>query len=294
MAGGNEGTLFKYGVFISYSRRDSVFARKLEDAIEAYRPSRDLPVPRRQLKVFRDESDFTGGEYSAALDRNLRDSSKLLVICSPNSRASAFVNDEIERFSGYRGAENIVSVLLAGLPNNDARPEQEAQKAFPESLVKLLPIPLAADYRGFDSQRDRPDAGTFENAWHKTIADIFSDYGVTRDQVAGSEIRRRVRRRNTILASGVTIVIGLSLLTGWALFERKEAVRQRDEVQRKEQRLLEAISHITFGFPKSCASWIRRRWFSKPSIATTTTCSRRSSTRTSRVRCWTIRWRSTY
>ncbi|MBS1173017.1 MAG: hypothetical protein H6R12_1847 [Proteobacteria bacterium] len=35
----------EYDAFISYSRRDMVFARALEKTLEAYRPPRDLPVP---------------------------------------------------------------------------------------------------------------------------------------------------------------------------------------------------------------------------------------------------------
>jgi tetratricopeptide (TPR) repeat protein len=249
MADIDEGTLFKYSVFISYSRKDIDFARKLEDALEAYRPPRHLPVPRRSLRVFRDESDFTGSEYSAALDRNLRDASKLLVICSPNSRASKAVNQEVERFASYRGAENIVPVLLAGVPNNNAKPEQEEQKAFPESLVRLLPVPLAADFRGFDAQRERFGGGSFESAWYKTLADVYSDFRVTRDQIAGAEARRRVQRRNTAIAAGASLVLVLSVLTGWALVERRDAVRQRDEVRQREDRLLEAINHVTYEFP---------------------------------------------
>jgi tetratricopeptide (TPR) repeat protein len=209
-------------------------------------------VPKRPLRVFRDESDFTGGEYSAALDRNLRNTSKLMVICSPNSRASKAVNQEVERFSAYRGTENIIPVLLAGVPNNNAKPEQEDQKAFPEALVQRLAMPLAADYRGIDGHRDRPTAGRYEPAWHKLLADVYADYRVTRDQVAGAEARRDVARRRTFIAGTAAVVLGLSVLAGWALFERAEAVRQREEVERqreevqkREERLKEAINRVT-------------------------------------------------
>ena len=47
--------------FISYSRKDIEFARKLEKALEDYKPPRDIKVPQRNLVVFRDETDFTGG-----------------------------------------------------------------------------------------------------------------------------------------------------------------------------------------------------------------------------------------
>src|SRR5215203_5241123 len=86
---------FKFDVFISYSRRDLAFARKLQRALDNYTPPRDLRVPQRRLRVFRDESDFRGNEYISALESILASAAKVLVICSPHSRASAYVGAEI-------------------------------------------------------------------------------------------------------------------------------------------------------------------------------------------------------
>src|SRR5215470_183077 len=85
----------RYDVFISYSRRDLPFARQLQRALANYAPPKDLAVPQRRLKVFRDESDFQGAEYEAALEAILGSAAKLLVICSPHSRSSAYVGGEI-------------------------------------------------------------------------------------------------------------------------------------------------------------------------------------------------------
>lgn len=52
----------RFDVFISYSRRDAAFARRLQMALVGYRPPRDLPVPQRALRIFRDESDFQGAD----------------------------------------------------------------------------------------------------------------------------------------------------------------------------------------------------------------------------------------
>lgn len=92
---------FDYDVFISYSRRDIVFARALEKALEDYSPPGDLAVPQRHLVVFRDEEDFTGVEYNNSVREHLKNSDKMLVICS--SRASKFVSDEIRFFAEMRG-----------------------------------------------------------------------------------------------------------------------------------------------------------------------------------------------
>lgn len=72
--------------FISYSRRDIEFARKLEKALEDYKPPKDLNVPQRRLEVFRDKEDFTGVEYYESIEKHLKNSRKMIVICSPNAR----------------------------------------------------------------------------------------------------------------------------------------------------------------------------------------------------------------
>jgi hypothetical protein len=132
-----------HDAFISYSRKDAVFARALEKALERYRPPKELGAPQRHLEVFRDEGDLTGVEYTASIERYLADSSKLILICSPNARASPYVNDEIERFVRLRGAEHIVPVLASGIPDNEARADQEAERAFPKALCDVLAMPLA-------------------------------------------------------------------------------------------------------------------------------------------------------
>ncbi len=215
-----------HDVFISYSRKDAVFARALEKALERYRPPKELGgAPQRYLEVFRDEGDMTGVEYTASIERHLADSSKLIIICSPHARASTYVNDEIERFVRLRGAEHLVPVLVAGIPDNEARPEQDAERAFPKALCAALAMPLAVSFRGFDVQRDRLDRGAFSDAWFGLLANL---YGVSRAEIEQREIRRRARQRR-ITAGIVTGVIGsLAAALVVSLFFWKQAVEQRN------------------------------------------------------------------
>src|SRR5438105_6849548 len=113
MAAEVEARALLHDAFISYSRRNSDFARRLEKALENYTPPADLPVPQRHPEIFRDEADFTGAEYFQALAAHLAESAKLILLCSPAARASSYVDDEIRRFVGVHGAQNIVPVLVA-------------------------------------------------------------------------------------------------------------------------------------------------------------------------------------
>jgi hypothetical protein len=85
---GQSGDELQFDVFISYSRKDIDFARVLQRYLSNYSPPRDLPVAHRRLRVFRDESDFQGVEYESALEKNLKNASKLLVVASISSKKS--------------------------------------------------------------------------------------------------------------------------------------------------------------------------------------------------------------
>ena len=217
----------RYDAFISYSRRDLLFARRLEEGLRAYRPPKDLAVPQRYLRVFRDESDFTGEEYRKSLERALKASAKLIVICSPNSASSAFVGEEIDLFSVSRGKEHIIPLLLDGIPNNEATEHDAGRRAFPETLIRLLPMPLAADYRGFDPAGDKVRKGRFASAWFKTLADIYADYGVDREKIEQRERRRAAQRRRNIAAVSAVVTMVVIGLTIVALTSRRQATADR-------------------------------------------------------------------
>jgi len=130
MEADDQKTEYTNDAFISYSRKDIDFARKLEKALEDYKPPKELNAPQYNLVVFRDEADFTGTEYHESLDRHLNNSSKMIVICSPSARKSEYVNDEIRRFARKRGAQNIIPVLISGIPNNEATPGRKRKRLF--------------------------------------------------------------------------------------------------------------------------------------------------------------------
>lgn len=200
----DQNSAHAYDAFISYSRHDRAFATLLQKALEAYKSPKGLEVPRRHLRIFRDEQDFTGPEYHRSLEKHLQDSAKLVVICSPVARQSPFVNDEIRRFVKIRGAEHIIPVLLSGIPNNEAKPDQEGEMAFPEALCEALGLPLAADYRGFATNKDKVNKGTFEGAWYKALADL---YGKSRSEIEQRERKRERIRRFKLRLAVITLVV---------------------------------------------------------------------------------------
>ena len=218
--------------FISYSRHDRGFAALLEKALKAYRPPQGIGAAQRHLAVFRDESDFTGTEYFAAIDAQLRQSRKLILLCSPAARGSRFVDDEVRRFIEARSAADVIPLLLAGLPNNEALPEQADQMAFPQALCDALQMPLATSYLGFDARRDKVAKERFEGAWYTLLANLFD---VRRSEVEQRDRKRQARQRRLLGAVAGAVIVALSAALAFAVASRNEAVAQRDLAEQRRR-----------------------------------------------------------
>ncbi|MGR8965717.1 TIR domain-containing protein [Rhizobium leguminosarum] len=221
---------FAQDLFISYSRKDLQFAQLLERALATYSPPKGLGVPTRRLRVFRDQSDLTGVEYHQSIARHLRDSRKLILLCSPPARASSFVNDEVKQFAAARGAENIIPLIIGGLPNNEASPDQEALKAFPDALCEAMQMPLAGDYRNFDARRDKLHKGTFHGSWYTLIANLLER---SRKEIERRDQKRAARRRAMTIGTVSGVIALLSIAFVVTLFAQREAVRQRDQAEHR-------------------------------------------------------------
>src|SRR5262245_43503512 len=97
----------KYRAFISYSHADTEWANWLHKRLEGFRIGRDLignetpmgRVPSKLRPIFRDRDDFTAGhslneQTLTALDA----SASLILLCSPRSAKSHYVNEEVRLF----------------------------------------------------------------------------------------------------------------------------------------------------------------------------------------------------
>ncbi|NML18935.1 TIR domain-containing protein [Azohydromonas caseinilytica] len=238
-----------YDAFVSYKRADIAFARLLEKALNAYKPPPTLAVPQRRLRVFRDEGDLTGSEYFKSIDKVLARSGKLIVICSPAARQSSYVDDEIRRFVAHRGADHVIPVLLAGLPNNEARPDQAAEMAFPQALCDALPMPLAVNYRSFEPSRQKVDRGVFEGSWYTLLANL---YDKNRDEVEQRERLRRRRARNIVIALSGSVTLGFAVLAAVAYWQKLEADDQRNTALRGLAKYLATMSaDVRAGAPQT-------------------------------------------
>lgn len=126
----------KYLAFISYSHNDKEHAKWLHEKLESFRVPVYLKNKRSDLPeyirpVFRDETDLELGGLTENIHRALENSQYLIVICSPHSQASPYVNDEINYFSKVAPDDKvrILPYIVDGVPHSK-------NECFPKALKK--------------------------------------------------------------------------------------------------------------------------------------------------------------
>jgi len=128
----------EYFAFISYKREDEKWAKWLAHQLDNYKlPStlngKELPPSLR--KTFRDVDELSAGNLPEQIYNALSTSDNLIVICSPRSAKSEWVNKEIEDFINSKSGntDHIFPFIIDGIPySNDPNIE-----CFPDKLRNL-------------------------------------------------------------------------------------------------------------------------------------------------------------
>lgn len=115
---------FKYVAFISYQRKDEEWARWFHTHLEHYHLPTDIAsddfVGGNGLRpMFLDEAELSGGSLVDSIDEALNNSRFLIVLCSPNSAKSEWVNQEVQTFIDNGRLCDILPVIIDGSPYSD-------------------------------------------------------------------------------------------------------------------------------------------------------------------------------
>ncbi len=214
-----------YRAFISYSHRDAKWAKWLHRSLERYvvpidafapedRLEKDGSKRSRRLKpVFRDRDELSvSGSLADAIRVALESSENLIVLCSPDSAKSQYVNSEIELFRSLH-------------PDNDKKiyaliVEGEPPECFPPVLTVGGIEPIAADAR--EEGDGKSDAKL------KLIAGML---GVGFDRLK----RRAAKRQRNRLLVMVALVSAVAVMTT-ALAVRATRAEHKANIQEKASR----------------------------------------------------------
>ena len=211
---------FKYWAFISYSHADEEWAKWLHKSIETYRVPRKIvgrqtlngEIPKRLFPIFRDRDELPGAsDLGGKIQEALQRSRNLIVICSPKSAVSKWVNEEVKTYKSLGRGDRVLCLMIDGEPN--AAPDSGLLECFPPAVrFQVTPAreianepaePIAADAR--------PGKDGKPNALLKLLSGLM---GVGYDELRQRE-RQRQRQRQ-LRRSALTVALALLVLAVYA------------------------------------------------------------------------------
>jgi len=154
----NSDSPARFAGFISYSQKDKVWAKRIHKALETYRlpigfPQTDALPGRKLGRFFRDDDELSGAEsLGDSLDSAIDQSKALIVICSPNSAKSKWVDAEIRRFKRRGNNAKVFAIIVDGKPD----PDDPDDQCFPPSL--MVEITPNGDLTNIPAEPLAPDA----------------------------------------------------------------------------------------------------------------------------------------
>ena len=211
------GTDYRYKAFVSYSHADERAASWLHRQLESYR------IPKRIVEehglefdrlrpIFRDQDELaSSSDLSSSIREALAESENLIVVCSPRSAGSRWVNEEITEFRRLGREARIFCWLL-----------DDPETSFPPALLESMDPeghgaasavePLAAD--------SRETAGGRKRAKLKLIAGLL-DVGL--DSIKQRDAQRKLRNLSYVFGATTVIAIMMAVLAWTAIVARDEA-----------------------------------------------------------------------
>ncbi len=229
----------RFRAFISYSHQDELWAQWLHKSLESYRVPRKLVgqttaagvIPDRLAPVFRDRDELPSAtDLNRKVNEALGQSANLIVVCSPRSAASRWVNEEVLAFKRLGRADRIFCLVVDGEPNATDLPGRAGEECFAPALryeigsdgqpTAQRTEPIAADARtGKDGK---------PNAKLKLIAGML-DVGF--DTLKQRELHRRNRRMAAITALALIVMAITTTLAITAVIARNDAERRQKQAE---------------------------------------------------------------
>lgn len=217
----------RYFAFISYKREDEEWASWLQQKLEHYKLPSNLngrtDLPKEIRPVFKDTSELTPGNLPEQIHLALEQSKYLIVVCSPRSAQSEWVNKEVETFVSMGRTMNVIPYIIEGKPFAE-NPEEEC---FPMALRQL---PKEQEILGANINEMGRDAAAV-----KVVARMFD---IRFDELWQRHEREQKRRRKIIAAVVGVFVLFILGIALWMYLQRQETLRANWEMMENQARMI--------------------------------------------------------
>lgn len=225
----------EYFAFISYQRKDEEWADRLRSKLEHYRlPSSvrklDASLPKGIRPIFRDALELAGGILAKEIETALQNSKYLIVICSPNSAKSPWVNKEIQTFMDLSREDRIIPFIIDGTPFSG----NEETECYPPALRSLKE---EKELLGININELSRDAAAI-----KVVARMF---GLKFDTL-WQRYEREQRRKRWMWIGGAIVfaIFGLSI-GGYFVKQNSTIERQKERLQQDSITMTDHLQKIS-------------------------------------------------
>jgi tetratricopeptide (TPR) repeat protein len=216
---------YKFKAYISYNHHDESWASWLHKALESFRVPKRLvgsqgefgALPAKLAPVFRDREDLSSGDdLNEQIHVALRDSETLIVVCSPDSARSRWVNEEISYFRSLGRGNRIYSVIVKG----DPQARSPGDRCFAPALLQdengRAHEPMAADARKWGDGR--------ELACLKLVSSVL---GISLDDLRRRALQAK-RKKNGLLALAAVIFVSLAMTAFFSKMAERDSVKHAE------------------------------------------------------------------
>ena len=229
---------YKYWAFVSYSHTDSAWGEWLHRGLETYpfprsmvglSTMREHGVPSRFYPVFLDRKELpTSGSLGDMINKALLESRYLIVLGTPRSAQSRWVNQEVLEFQRLGRCDRIVCVILEGEPHADM-PEREC-------LPPALRDEQASSATLLDARGLRREAVLLR------LLAVLSGVGEERLHAAG--VKRKRERTAITLAASLALVAVMGTLAASALASEQIAKSELAKATRMKKFVVSIFNGI--------------------------------------------------
>jgi len=249
---------YRYKVYLSYSHQDESQAAWLHHALESYRVPRRLVgqegqfgfVPGKLTPVFRDREEFSSAtDLSEKITNALEDSESMVVICSPASAQSRWVNEEIRQFRTLGRVDRIFCLIVDGDPQS----EVPGTTCFPPALLEhedgLKHEPLAADMHKWADGKNL--------AKLKLVAGIL---GCRLDELRRRELQRK-RKLQALAGFAVAAVFALAVFAFQKSLSEQKALEAQQRDRENAENMLSQFVDATESIEQTADLQTRKAFY---------------------------------
>ena len=206
-----------YDAFISYNHnpRDNKITRMLQQKLENYTLPKGTAATSGKDKierVFLDKGELeVAGDLNTIIQEALENSDHLIVVCSPESKKSIWVQREIEFFLRNHTIDDILTVITDGQPF-DVLPDAVLFEEVDDgegNIVKKSREPLSCDYRLPVRRAEREELP-------RLVAALL---GCRYDDLVQRQRQYRMKRQISLLAAAAVL---LSAAIGYLIWSNQK------------------------------------------------------------------------